>query len=144
MHACVCVCGRVRVRVCMCAWRGSWGSSSLHQMKGPFCHRQGLICQWRAVRSQGKAGTKVLKGCVTMRALRREPSRVGPRQHGTSCANHSAITFCAIQRPCVGIQHEAQGRKQPQKVHSSLCFASYTGLTLSLWHKFTENHGLIC
>lgn len=35
----------------------------------------------------------MLKGCVTMRVLRAEPSRVGHRQHGTSCANHSAITF---------------------------------------------------
>lgn len=63
--------------------------------QGPFCHRAGLICQWWAVRSWGKAGTKVLKGCVTMRVLRWEPSRVGQRLHGTSCANHSAIiTIC--------------------------------------------------
>lgn len=33
MHASVCVRMRTDEGVCMCAWRGSWGSSSLHQMK---------------------------------------------------------------------------------------------------------------
>lgn len=60
------------------------------------------------------------------------------------CQSPRNYFFCAIQRPCAGIQHEAQGRQQPQKVHSSLCFAPYTELTLSLGHKFTAHHWLIC
>lgn len=88
---------RRRCAVCVC-WVWVRGGGVHHSIKwgwaqGPFCHRQGLICQWWAVRSWGKEGTKVLKGYVTMRVLRGEPSSVGHRLHGTSCAHHSAITF---------------------------------------------------
>lgn len=89
---------RRRCAVCVC-WVWVRGGGGVHHSikwgwaQGPFCHRQGLICQWWAVRSWGKEGTKVLKGYVTMRVLRGEPSSVGHRLHGTSCAHHSAITF---------------------------------------------------
>lgn len=123
--ACLCVC------VWMSAGEGRRGGvGGVHHCikwswaQGPFCHRQGLICQWRAVRSWGKAGTKVLKGCVTMRVLRGEPSRVGPRQHGTSCANHSAITFLCNPEALCG--HSARGTRTQTATEgpilTALCF----------------------
>lgn len=103
------------------------GTSSLHQMKlsaGTLLSQTGTHLPMVSCKVLGEAGTKVLKGCVTMRVLRGEPLRVGHRQHGTGCANHSAITFLwKKRRPCVGIQQEAQGHEQPQKgpLPLSLC-----------------------
>lgn len=131
--------------ICVCVWEG--GVGGVHSCikwvwaRGPFCHRQGLICQWRAVRSCGKVGTKVLKGCVTMRVLRGEPSSAGRRLPGTSFANHSAITFLCQSRGLVwAFMKRRKDTSSHSEVRVSLCFASSIELTRSSSWRMYINH----
>lgn len=145
--------------VCVDEWeskRAGWvegvgwgGTSSLHQMKlsaGTLLSQTGTHLPMVSCKVLGETGTKVLKGCVTMRVLRGEPLRVGHRQHGTSCANHSAITF--LWKPEALCGHSAGGartRAATERSVASLCSVSYMELTWSLWwHKSTVNHLLLC
>lgn len=148
MLVCLCVdeCWR-GVCVCVRASRGSRGSSSPHQMKlsaGTLLSQTGTHLPMASCKVLGEGRNKGAKRlCDNEGALRRAFKSGTQAAWDKLCQSRRNYFLCNSEALC-GHSTRAQGRKQPQKVHSSLCFASHTELTRSLWDKFTAHQRLIC
>ena len=94
------------------------------------------------MRSYGKAGTKVLKGCVTMRVLQGEPSSMGTQAAWDKLCQSLRNYFFVQSR---GLVRAFIERRKDTNSHGDvrvyLHFPSYVELTLSsgLFFTYTSN-----
>lgn len=108
--------------VCVFVWvkgGGSWGSSSLHQMRlsaGTLLSQTGTHLPMVSCEVLGEERNKGAKRLCDNEGAPRRAFKCGD----TGCTGQAVpitpqLLFCAIQRPCEGIHSETQGHEQPRR-----------------------------
>lgn len=119
------------IYVCVCVWvkeGGSWGSSSLHQMRlsaGTLLSQTGTHLPMVSCEVLGEGRNKGAKRlCDNEGAPRRGFKCRTQAARDKLCQSLCNYFFVSIQRPCVGIHGETQGHEQPRQgpCLSALCF----------------------